>query len=297
MSRSLFWDRVATGVFWAIGAFVVLILGAIIFHFVLASLGTISLNFLTSDPSILGLGGVGPVIWNSLYILVLTLLITVPIGVIGGIYMAEYAGDGRIPNLIRLSQELISSVPSIVVGLFGLALFVIAFGWSFSALAGALALSVFNLPLMTRLAEQAMRAVPQEERDASLALGSTKWQTIRHVVLPLAIPGIVTGIILTAGRVFGEAAALIFTAGLSTPTHYNFANFNLTDPRSPWSPFHTATTLSVYIWKLNSEGLSQFVRAIADTSSAILVVGVLIFNLGARGLGRLLQRRVTGSIS
>jgi phosphate transport system permease protein len=297
MSRSLFWDRVATAVFWAIGAFVVLVLGAIIAHFVLASLGTISLEFLTSDPSILGLGGVGPIIWNSLYILVLTLLITVPLGVIGGIYMAEYAGDGRIPNLIRLSQELISSVPSIVVGLFGLALFVIAFGWSFSALAGALALTVFNLPLMTRLAEQAMRAVPQDERDASLALGSTKWQTIRHVVLPLAIPGIVTGIILTAGRVFGEAAALIFTAGLSTPTNYDFANLNLADPRSPWSPFHSATTLSVYIWKLNSEGLSQFVRQIADTSSAILVVGVLIFNLGARGLGRLLQRRTTGSIS
>ena len=97
--------------------------------------------------------------------------------------------------------------------------------------------------------------MPQDERDASLALGATKWQTIRHVVLPLAIPGIVTGIILTAGRIFGEAAALIFTAGLSTPGGYDFSNFNLADPQSPWSPFHTSTTLSVYIWKLNSEGL------------------------------------------
>jgi phosphate transport system permease protein len=297
MSRSLLWDRVATVVFWAIGVLVVTILGAIIVHFVLASLGTISFQFLTSDPSRTELGGVGPVIWNSFYILLLTLLITVPLGVVGGIYMAEYAGHGSIPNLIRLSQELISSVPSIVVGLFGLALFVIAFGWNFSALSGALALTVFNLPLMTRLSEQALRAVPQDERDASLALGSTKWQTIRHVALPLAIPGIVTGIILTAGRVFGEAAALIFTAGLSTPSHYDFTNLNLADPRSPWSPFHTATTLSVYIWKLNSEGLGQFVRVIADSSAAILVVGVLLFNLGARGLGRLLQRRVTGAQS
>src|SRR4051794_26115577 len=295
MSRSLVWDRVATGVFWAIAIFVVAVLGAIIAHFLLASLGTISIDFLTSDPSRTQLGGIAPILWNSFYILVLTVLITVPLGTIGGIYMAEYAGEGRIPNLIRLSQELISSVPSIVVGLFGLALFVIAFGWSFSALSGALALTVFNLPLMMRLAEQAMRAVPQDERDASLALGATKWQTIHHVVLPLAVPGIVTGIILTAGRIFGEAAALIFTAGLSTPGNYDFMNFNLADARSPWSPFHTATTLSVYIWKLNSEGLGNYVREIADTSAAILVVAVLLFNLGARGLGRTLQRRATGS--
>jgi phosphate transport system permease protein len=295
MSRSLAWDRVATGVFWAIAIFVITVLAAIILHFLLASVGTLSLSFLTSDPSRTGLGGVGPILWNSFYILVLTLLITVPLGTIGGIYMAEYAGNGRIPNLIRLSQELISSVPSIVVGLFGLALFVTTFGWSFSALSGAMALTVFNLPLMMRLSEQAMRAVPQDERDASLALGASKWQTIHHVVLPLAVPGIVTGIILTAGRIFGEAAALIFTAGLSTPTGYDFTNFNLTDPRSPWSPFHPATTLSVYIWKLNSEGLGDYVRQIADASAAILIIAVLLFNLGARALGRGLYRRTTGS--
>lgn len=295
MTRSLAWDRVATGVFWAIGVFVVAVLGAIIIHFLLASVGTLSLSFLTSDPSRTGLGGVGPLLFNSFYILVLTMLITVPLGTIGGIYMAEYAGDGRIANVIRLSQELISSVPSIVVGLFGLALFVTAFGWSFSALSGSLALTLFNLPLMMRLSEQAMRGVPQDERDASLALGASKWQTIHHVVLPLAIPGIITGIILTAGRIFGEAAALIFTAGLSTPTNYDYTNFNLTDPRSAWSPFHPATTLSVYIWKLNSEGLGDYVRQIADASAAILVIAVLLFNLGARTFGRVLHQRTTGS--
>jgi phosphate transport system permease protein len=292
--RALLADRIATAILWAIGVLVVAILAAIILHFLLASVGTLSLDFLTGDPSDTSVGGIGPILWNSVYILVLTLLITIPLGTLGGIYMAEYAGQGAIPNLIRLSQELISSVPSIVVGLFGLALFVNATHWSFTALAGALALAVFNLPLMARLTEQAIRAVPDDERSGSLALGVTKWQTIRHVVLPLAIPGIVTGVILTAGRIFGEAAALLFTAGLSTPSHYDFANLNLTDPRSPWSPFHPATTLSVYIWKLNSEGLGSFVRQIADTSAAVLVVMVLTFNLGARGLGRALQRRVTG---
>jgi phosphate transport system permease protein len=297
LGRSLMADRVATLVLWAIALLVVGILGAIIVHFLLASLGTISFDFLTGDPSRTAIGGVGPILWNSFYILVLTMLITVPLGLIGGIYMAEYAGNGRVANIIRLSQELISSVPSIVVGLFGLAFFVITLHWGFSALSGAMALAVFNLPLMTRLSEQALRAVPSGERDASLALGATRWQTIRNVVLPLGIPGIVTGIVLTSGRVFGEAAALIFTAGLSTPQRYDFSNFNLADQTSPWSPFHSATTLSVYIWKLNSEALGDFVHQLADSSAAILVVAVLVFNLGARALGRLLQRRVSGALS
>jgi len=293
--RAILVDRIATGLLWGIAGLVIVILLAIIAHFLLAALGTLGPSFLFGDPSDTSVGGIGPVLWNSVYMLVLTLLITVPLGTLGGIYMAEYAGEGPITNLIRFSQELISSVPSIVVGLFGLALFVNATHWSFTALGGALALTVFNLPLMSRLAEQAIRAVPADERSASLALGSSKWQTIVHVVLPIAIPGLVTGIILTAGRIFGEAAALLFTAGLSTPTHYDFGNLNVTDPRSPWSPFHPATTLSVYIWKINSEGLGDFVRQLADSSAAVLVLMVLIFNLSARGLGRMLQRRITGA--
>jgi phosphate transport system permease protein len=295
MRRALLADRIATAMLWVIAILVVTILAAIIAHFLLAAIGSLTPSFLFGDPSDTSLGGIGPLLWNSVYMLVLTLLITVPLGTLGGIYMAEYAGEGRLTNIIRFCQELISSVPSIVVGLFGLALFVNATHWSFTALGGALALTVFNLPLMSRLAEQAIRAVPADERSGSLALGSSKWQTIVHVVLPIAIPGLVTGIILTAGRIFGEAAALLFTAGVSTPTHYDFTNLNVTDPRSPWSPFHPATTLSVYIWKINSEGLGDFVRQLADTSAAVLVVMVLVFNLGARGLGRLLQRRVTGA--
>ena len=295
MTRTIAADRIATAVLWAAGTAVVAILAAIIAHFLLASIGTLSPSFLVADPSDVSLGGVGPLLWNSIYILALTLLITVPLGVLGGIYLAEYATENRFTQAIRFSQELISSVPSIVVGMVGLALFVGVTHWGFTALGGSLALTIFNLPLLSRLTEQAIRAVPTDERSGSLALGATKWQTIRHVVLPLAIPGIVTGIILTAGRIFGEAAALLFTAGLSTPTHYDFLNLDLGDPRSPWSPFHPATTLSVYIWKLNSEGLGPYVRQIADASSAALVLMVLIFNVGARGLGRLLQRRVTGA--
>jgi phosphate transport system permease protein len=295
MRRALVADRIATGVLWAIAILVVTILVAIIAHFLLAAVGILNPSFLFGAPSDTEIGGIGPILWNSIYMLVLTLIFTLPLGILGGIYMAEYAGVGRVTNSIRFSQELISSVPSIVVGLFGLALFVNALHFGFSALSGAFALTVFNLPLMARLSEQAIRAVPDDERQASLALGTTKWATIVHVVLPLAIPGMVTGVILTAGRIFGEAAALIFTAGLATPTAYDFSNLNLADPASPWSPFHPATTMAVYIWKINSEGLGDYVRQIADTTSAVLVLSVLFFNLGARGLGRTLQKRITGA--
>jgi len=171
----------------------------------------VSPSFILSDPSDTALGGILPVLWNSIYILLLTMVIAVPVGLLGGIYMSEYAGENKVTDAIRFAEEAISSVPSIVVGLFGLILFVDNFHQGFTALNGALALTFFNLPLMTRLSEQALRAVPQDERSASLALGATKWQTIRHVVLPLAIPGLITGVILTAGRVFGEAAVLLFT--------------------------------------------------------------------------------------
>jgi phosphate transport system permease protein len=292
-------DRAATVVLWATGAFVLILLGSIILHFALAAWGVVSLGFIFGDPSSTALGGVFPVLWNSIYMLALTMFIAVPVGILGGIYMAEYAGDNIVTSTIRFAEEAISSVPSIVVGLFGLILFVDDFHWSFTALGGALALTLFNLPLMTRLSEQALRAVPRDERSGSLALGATKWQTIRHVVLPLAIPGLVTGVILTAGRVFGEAAVLLFTAGIGTPAHYDFLNLNVNAPgwwqSSPWSPMRPATTLSVYIWKLNTEGLGTFRNQIADGSAAILIGMVLAFNLGARAIGRALTRKLTAA--
>jgi phosphate transport system permease protein len=292
---SILADRVATVVLWGTGAFVLLILGAIIVHFALAAWGVVSPSFVLSDPSDVALGGILPVLWNSIYMLVLTMFIAVPIGLLGGIYMSEYAGDNPLTNAIRFAEEAISSVPSIVVGLFGLILFVDDLHMGFTALGGALALTLFNLPLMTRLSEQALRAVPQDERSASLALGATKWQTIRHVVVPLAIPGLITGVILTAGRVFGEAAVLLFTSGIGTPPHYDFGNFDLLNPASPWSPLRPATTLSVYIYKLQSEGLGAYVNQIVDGAAAILIAMVLIFNLGARFIGRVLTRRLTAA--
>ncbi len=288
-------DRLATISLWAIAAAAVLLLGAIIVAIVWAALPTLSLSFVFGPPSDTSLGGVGPLLWNSFYMLGLTMLITVPIGMLAGIHMSEYAGTGALTNAVRFAQEVISAVPSIVVGMFGLILFVTLLGLGFSALSGALALTIFNLPLMARLVEQALRAVPPDERNGSLALGATKWQTIRFVVLPLGIPGLVTGTILTAGRVFGEAAALLFTAGVATPGAYDFLNVNILDPNSPWSPLRPCTTLAVYIWKTNSEGLGDYITQVAEGSAAVLLISVLLFNLAARLFGRRLSRRLTAA--
>ncbi len=288
-------DRIATVALWTIAAAAVALLGAIIVAILWAALPTLSISFVLGPPSDTSLGGIGPLLWNSFYMLGLTMLITVPLGLLAGIYMAEYAGRSRITDAVRFAEEIISAVPSIVVGMFGLIVFVTLLGLGFSAISGALALTVFNLPVMARLVEQSLRAIPPDERGGSLALGATKWQTIRYVVLPLGIPGMVTGIVLTAGRVFGEAAALLFTAGVATPGAYDFTNVDIFDPTSPWSPFRPATTLAVYIWKTNSEGLGDFVTQIAQGSAAVLLISVLVFNVVARLVGRRLSRRLTAT--
>lgn len=288
-------DRLATGLFYLIAFLIVGILVAFLGILLYRGLPMIDWKFLTTPPqTVRAGGGVGPQLYNSFYMLFLTMLLSIPLGLGGGIYMAEYAKPGRITDVIRLSIEVLSSLPSIIVGLFGLLLFVQYTGWGYSVAAGALALTVFNLPLMVRVVEQAIRAVPVEQKEASLALGVTHWQTIIRVLLPTALPGIITGFILAAGRVFGEAAALIFTAGQSSPA-LDFSNWDPTSPSSPLNPFRPASTLAVHIWKINSEGLMPDAREVSAGASAILVISVLLFNLLARWLGRVIHKKLTAS--
>jgi phosphate transport system permease protein len=288
-------DKIATGVFIAIALFIVSILifllGYILFH----GLAKINWDFITSPPKFMQAGGgVGPQLFNSFYLLFLTMLITVPLGVGGGIYLAEYAKPNKITELLRNSIEILSSLPSIVVGLFGLLVFVNYTGWGYTLIGGALALTIFNLPLMVRITEDALRSVPAEQKEASLALGITRWHTIVKVLLPSALPGIITGAILTSGRVFGEAAALLFTSGMSSPI-LDFTNWNPFSESSPLNPFRPGETLAVNIWKINSEGLVPDAKEIANGASALLVLAVLIFNMTARWFGRFLYRRLTSS--
>jgi phosphate transport system permease protein len=287
-------DKLATAGFYLGAGLVVLILFSLLGYIVVHGYRAIDLQFLLSEPETLRAGGgIGPNIFNSFYLLFLSMALTAPLGVLSGIYLAEYARQNQFTNLIRLSIETLTSLPSIVVGLFGLLIFVTMFGFGYSLAAGALALTVINLPMMVRVTEENLRTVPRDLREASLSLGATKWQTICRVVLPTALPGLITGIIITAGRVFGEAAALLFTAGMTTP-HLNFGQLDVAQPTCPWNPFRPGETLAVHIWKINSEALIPDVRRVADGSAAVLVLVVLLFNLCARWIARRFTCRLTG---
>jgi len=176
--------------------------------------------------------------------------------------------------------------------MFGLLIFVNTFEWGYTIIGGALALTVFNIPVMVRVCEETIRSIPRAQQEASLALGITKWHTIKTVILPAAFPGILTGAILASGRVFGEAAALLFTAGLSTP-ELDFANLNPFAANSPLNLFRPAETLAVHIWSVNTNGIMPDVTEIALGGAAVLVVSVLIFNIAARFIGKVIERKMT----
>ncbi len=286
-------DKMATLMFWLGAILVLVILGVLIGYILYHGFSSIDINFLTRPPlTTTAGGGIGPQIFNSFYLLFLSMSMTIPIGLLAGIYMAEYAQPGRITEMIRLSIETLTSLPSIVVGLFGLLVFVNMTGWGYSLASGALALTIFNLPMMVRIVEESISSVPNSLRESSLALGATRWQTIWRVVLPAAFPGFVTGTIIISGRVFGEAAALLYTAGMSSPP-LSFNELNPASPASPLNPFRPAETLAVHIWKVNSEAMIPDIRRVADGSAAVLVIIVMMFNLSARWLGRIVYKKFT----
>ncbi|HEL2068209.1 TPA: phosphate ABC transporter permease PstA [Streptococcus suis] len=288
-------DKLATGILYSIAGVIVVILTSLILYILLRGLPHVSWDFLTSKSSSYKAGGgIGIQLYNSFFLLVVTLLISVPLSTGAGIYLAEYAKKGPLTNFIRTCIEILSSLPSIVVGLFGYLIFVVQFEYGFSILSGALALTVFNLPQMTRNVEDSLRHVHHTQREAGLALGLSRWETVLHVVIPEALPGIVTGIVLASGRIFGEAAALIYTAGQSAPA-LDWSNWNPLSVTSPISIFRQSETLAVHIWKVNSEGTIPDATQVSAGSAAILLVFILIFNLSARYIGKKLHAKLTSA--
>ncbi|GGB29258.1 phosphate ABC transporter permease PstA [Virgibacillus dakarensis] len=288
-------DKIATGILYVVAFLFITLLVSLFSYILFQGVPYISLDFLTSPSSTVQAGGgIRDQLFNSFYILFITMIITVPLGVCGGIYMAEYAKPGKVTNAIRTCIEMLASLPSIVVGMFGLLIFVNTTGWGYTIIGGALALTIFNIPVMVRVSEDAVRSVPQDQKEASLALGITKWHTIKTVILPAAFPGILTGAILASGRIFGEAAALLFTAGLSTP-NLDYGNWNPFSASSPLNIFRPAETLAVHIWAVNTNGIMPDVQEIAAGSSAVLVLSVLLFNIIARVTGKRIQKKLTAS--
>lgn len=262
-------DKLARGLLWAIGFLLILILAAFLGYTLYKGLPVLSFNFIFGMPSDMEAGGgVGPQLFNTLYILFLSMAFSVFIAIGAAIYLSEYAKDTPMTRFIRLSTESLATVPSIVLGLFGMIIFVDILGLGFSIIGGALALSLLNLPLLVRVTEEAIRAVPQTYREASLALGATKWQTICKVVLPEAFAGIVTGIMLASGRAIGESAILIFTAG-TTVSRY-LPDFDL---------LAGGETLAVHLWYVMAIGLVPDRIDIANGIGALLILIVLVLNL------------------
>lgn len=286
-------DRIATGILAAIVAFIFILLAALIVYIIASGAQkAFDPSFLTGKPEQFKEGGgIGPELFNSFYLLVLTMIISIPLSLGAAIYLVEYAPGNRVTHIIKTVIEVLSSLPSIVVGLFGFLLFVIYFGWGFSIISGAFALTIFNIPLLVRVIQQALESVPTTQRDAGLALGLTRWETTIHILLPTAMPAIITGIILSAGRVFGEAAALIYTAGQSAPM-LDFTCLDLSSPTCPWNIFRPAETLAVHIWKINSEGVVPDLAAISNGTAAVLMICVLLFNLIARFVGKRVGRKL-----
>lgn len=277
-----------TGVFWVIGGFFLILVLALAAYIIISGLEDYY-------PGILGTGrnGIANQLFNTVYLVFLSLLISVPIGIFAGIYMAEYAGDNKLTHFLRICIESLSSLPSIVIGLFGYMAFILLTGLRWNLLAGALAVSILSIPSITTTTEDALRALPKSYLAGGMALGDTHWHIICKVLLPACLPRIITGVILAAGRGFGEAAALLYTAGQST--RIDWTNWNLASSSCPLNPMRPGETLALHIWVMRTEGaLNPNADKIAGFSAAILVILVLAFSLIARMITRKINAKQTG---
>lgn len=240
-------------------------LGIIVYFIFVKGISIISWEFLTQPPrNAMTEGGVAPVIIGTLYLTLGAMIFAVPLGLACAIYLCEYSPKSVVVNIIRISINNLAGVPSVVFGLFGLAVFVNFLNFKVSILSGSLTLGILALPLIISASQEALMAVPHSIREASLSLGASRWQTIKRIVLPTALPGILTGIILSIGRVAGETAPILFTAAAFYKRGY------------PKSIFNEVMALPYHIYALMTEGTHpDKQRAIAYGCSLILLFLVL----------------------
>ncbi len=262
---------------WLCGFITVGTLAWILIYILINGFSHLSLDFIFSEYK----GdshGILPMIINTIYIVLLSLIISTPIGIFSAIYLVEYSKPGKILMLIRFATETLQGIPSIIYGLFGFIFFVTFLKLGFSILAGALTLSIMVLPTIIRTTEEALKTVPVSYREGSLALGATKLQTIMKVVLPSAISGILNSVILSIGRIVGETAAVYLTAGMVT--------------RFPRSIMDSGRTLSVHLYMLAKEGLS-FEEAFS--TATILIITVAVINSITNMIAKKIKKSTVGT--
>ena len=263
-------NKIMLGVFRAAAYITTLVLLAIIAYVVINGLPHISLDFIFGWPQgVNAEGGIWPTIVSTIYVTALAMLICTPVAVLAAVYLAEYAKQGKIVDIIRYAADALASVPSIVMGLFGYALFVEAMGLGLSMVSAALALALLMLPIVMRTTEEAIRAVPRYIRWGAYGLGATKWQVVSKIVLPSAFGRIATGIVLAIGRAIGETAVVLYTMGQA---------INL-----PISPLDSGRPMTVHLYLLANDGINM--NAAYGTALLLMAI-ILAFNLFARYLSR-----------
>ena len=275
-------QKIAFTIFKLLGVLIVGILLWILGFIIFNGIGVINWEFLSTGPKdgMTG-GGIFPAIVGTLCLMLGSIVFAFPLGIMSAIYTSEYAGSGWIVRFIRVMTNNLAGIPSIVFGLFGMALFVNTMGFGDSIIAGSMTLGLLVLPIIIRTTEEAIQAIPDSFRQASLALGASKLQTIRKGVLPMALPNIITGLILSIGRVSGETAPILFTV----------AAYFL--PKLPTSVFDQVMALPYHLYVVATSGTDvEKSRPIAYGTALVLIAIVLIMNLLANVLRRYLSNKV-----
>lgn len=280
--RKMLAQNVAFGLFRLLSGVIVAVLFVILAFIVVKGARVLDWDFITTPPAdgMKG-GGIWPAIVGTFYLMAGSALFAFPLGIMSGIYMNEYAPKGKVVRFIRMMTNNLAGIPSIVFGLFGMSLFVNFFGFGDSILAGSLTLGLLALPLVIRTTEEALKAIPDSFREGSLALGATKLQTIWHVILPMGMPNITTGLILALGRVSGETAPILFTC----------AAYFL--PQLPESVLDQCMALPYHLYVLATSGTDMDKQTpIAYGTALVLVAIVLLINLLANALRNHFQKKL-----
>ncbi|MDN4494841.1 phosphate ABC transporter permease PstA [Ureibacillus aquaedulcis] len=268
-----FKDNLLNGLLWLSAFLSVAVLVMIVGFIFYKGFGLISFDFIFGDYSPTGGGGILPMIVTTIYTIAISLIIATPIGILAAVYLQEYAKQGRLVKVIRFATESLTGIPSIIYGLFGAVFFVTTLKLGMSIIAASLTLTIIVLPVIIRTTEEALKTVPAAYREGSLALGNTKLQTLYKVILPSAMPGILSGIILSIGRIVGESAAIFLTAG--------------TVAAMPESIFSSARTLTVHSYLVTQEaGDIELAAAIG----IVLIVLILAINLSATFISKKLNK-------
>lgn len=279
-SKRKFRDGVLNGLMYLSAGIILIMLLCIVGYIFYRGLPHITAEFLTSKPSLIkDTVGILPNILNTFYIILITLVIVIPFGVGAAIYLNEYAKNKKSVRLIELAAETLSGIPSIIYGLVGMLVFVRFCSLGTSLLAGGLTLVIMTLPTIIRTTQESLKTVPDGYREGALALGSGKWYMIRTVVLPSAVDGIVTGCILSVGRIAGESAALLFTAGMAN---------EIMSIGSAVMPGHAGSTLTVALYMYAKER-GEF--DVAFAIAAILLLLTFIINISAKLAAKFLKRK------